>query len=108
MLTMQLSNLEVVSRLGLKNIFVYSWVPYPNMIPHTVSTIKKCSYDVPVNLHALACRSNHERLQLIHVERRQTLHIELLARIFQDIHDEVRASQSDESDDGWLKGSESD
>ena len=31
-----------------ENIFFQSWVPYPTMIPHTVSTIKRRAYDVPV------------------------------------------------------------
>ena len=48
-----------------ENMFVYSWGPYPTMIPYTVSTIKRRAYDVLVNPHALACRANHERLRLI-------------------------------------------
>ena len=83
-----------------ENIFVYSCGPYPTMIPHTVYIIKRSAYDVPVNPHALACRANHKYLRLICVERRQTLHGELLSRIFQDMCDKVRAVLSDDSDDG--------
>ena len=32
-----------------ENIFVHSWVTYPNIIPHTVSTIKQRAYNVPVS-----------------------------------------------------------
>ena len=91
-----------------ENICVHSWGPYPTLIPHNVSTIKRRAYDVPVTPHALALRSNHERLRLVRVERRQTLHRELLARICQDMHCEVRAVLSDDSDDGWFEESDSD
>ena len=91
-----------------ENFFVHSWGPYPTMIPHTVFTIKRCAYYVPVNPHALAYRANHECLRLIRVERRQTLHGELLARTSQYMRDEVRAFLSDDSNDGWLEESDSD
>ena len=56
-----------------ENICVHSWGPYPTMIHHTFSTIKWRAYNSPVNPHALEFRANHERLWLIHVDRRQTL-----------------------------------
>ena len=91
-----------------ENIFVYYWVLYPSMIPHTVSTIKRRAYNFTVTPHALILQSNHERLRLKHVEWRQTLHRELLARICQDMHDKVRAVLSDDSDDSWIEGSKYD
>ena len=90
-----------------ENIFVHYWGPYIIMITHTVSTIKQHAYDVPVIPHALALRSNHKRLQLIRVERRQTLHRELLARICQYMCDKVPVVLSDDSYGGWLEESDS-
>ena len=90
-----------------ENIFVHSWGPYPTMIPHTVSTIARRAYNVPVTPHALVLRANHKRLRLKRFEWRQTRHRELLARIRQDMRDEVRAFLSDDSEKGWLKGSNS-
>ena len=91
-----------------ENIFVHSLGPYPTMITHTISTIKRRAYDVPVTPHDLVLGANHKRLRLKRVERRQTLHRELLARICQDMCDEVHAVLSDDSDDIWIKGSNSD
>ena len=105
---------QVGSRVAswTKNLFVHSWVPYPTMIPPTVSTITRRAYNVPVTPHALVLRANHERFRLKCVEWRRTRHRELLARICQDICDEVRsewgATLYDDSDDGWLDGSNSD
>ena len=78
------------------------------MIPHTVSTITRRAYNVPVTPHALVLRFNHGRLRLKRVEWRQTRHRELLARIRQDMRDEVRDILSDNSDDIWIKGYDSD
>ena len=90
-----------------KNIFVQSFGPYCTIITHTISTITRRAYNVPVNPHALVLRANHERLRLKRVEFRQTCHRELIARIRQDIREEVSAewgaSLSNDSDDGWLK-----
>ena len=105
---------QVISRVAswTKNIFVHSWGNYPTMILPTVSTITRRAYNVPVTPHALVLRANHKCLRLKRVECIQTRHRELLARIRQDIRDEVRAewgaALSDESNDGWLKGSDSD
>ena len=70
------STQKVGSRVATwtKNIFVYSWGPYPTVIPHTFSTIKRRAYAVPIIPHALSCRANHKHLRLICVEWRQTLH----------------------------------
>ena len=95
-----------------ENIFVRSWGTYPTMIPHTVSTIKRRAYNVPVTSHALVLRSNHECLRPKRVEWRQTCHRELLARIFQDMRDRIRAEfcadLSNDSDDVWIEESDSD
>ena len=55
---------QVGSRVATwtENIFVHSSGPYPTMIPHTVYTIKRRAYNVPVTPHALVLRANHERL----------------------------------------------
>ena len=101
---------QVGSRVAswTENIFVNSWGPYPTLITHTVSIIKRRAYNVPVTLHALVLQANHERLRLKRVEWRQTCHRELLARIRQDMREEVRAVLSNDFDDGWLMGSNSD
>ena len=95
-----------------KNIFFHSWGPYPTTIPHTVSTIMRHAYNVPVNPHAILMQANHKRLRLKRVQWRRTRHRELLTIISQDICDKVcaewGASLSDDSDDSWLKGSDSD
>ena len=99
---------QVGSRVAswTENICVHSWSPYPTMIPHTVSTIKRHAYNVPVTPHSLVLRANNERLRLKRVEWRRTCHKELFSRIRQDMRDKVRAVLSDDSDDGWLEGSD--
>ena len=68
-----------------ENTFVYSWGPYPTVIPPNVSTIWQRSIeDVPVNPHTLAYLANHKRLRLIFVERIQDVESELHARILQE------------------------
>ena len=71
---------QVGSRVNswTENIFVHSWGPCPTMIPHTVSTIKRLAYHVPVTPHAIVLQANHEQLQLKRVEWRQTFHRELI------------------------------
>ena len=81
------------------------------MIFPNVPNITRRSYNVPVTPHTLVMRSNHERLKLKCVEWRRTRHRELLARICQDMRDEVCAewcaALSDDSDDGWIEVSDS-
>ena len=95
-----------------KNVFVHSWGPYPTRIPHTVSTITRHAYNVPVIPPTLVLQANHERLRLKHVEWRRTFHREFLDRIRQDMSDKIcaewGAALSNDSDDGWLEGSNSD
>ena len=105
---------QVGSRVAYwtKNIFVHSWCTYPTIIPYTVSIIIRREYNDTVTLHALVLQANHERLRLKCVEWRQTSHIELLANFREDMRDKVcaefGAALSDDSDDGWNKGSDSD
>ena len=105
---------QVISRVAswTKNIFVHSWGHYPNMIPHTISNITRRAYNVPVTPHALVLQANHERLRLKRGEWRRTRHREFLARIRQDMCDEVRAEWGaalyDDSDEGWIEVSDSD
>ena len=56
-----------------------------------------------VDRNTLAWQSNHERLQRIHVERRQAIERELYARILQDIRDEVL---SNDWYGGWIEESD--
>ena len=85
-----------------ENICVHSWGPYPTSILHNVSTIKRHAYDVPVTPPTLTLRANHKRLIMNCVERRRTLHRELLARIHQDMRDEVSAVLSNDYYDGCI------
>ena len=62
------------------------------MIPSNVSTITQRAYNLPVTFHGLVLRSNNERLRLKPIELRRICVEELLARIRQDIHDEVCAN----------------
>ena len=73
------------------------------MIPHTVYTIKRRAYNVPVTPHALILRDNHEHLRLKRVEWRRTCHRELLARIRQYMRGKVCAVTSNDYDDGWIE-----
>ena len=59
------------------------------MIPPNVSTITRRAYNLIVTFHGLVLRSNHKRLILKHIESIRIRVEELLARIFQDICDEV-------------------
>ena len=92
-----------------KKPFVHSWGTYPTMIYPNVFTIMGRAYNVTVTPHAFVLRANHERLRLKRVEWTQIRHEELLARICQDIRDEVYtkwgAALSNDFDDGWLEGS---
>ena len=104
------------------NLFVHSRGPYHIMIPPNVYTIKRRAYNIPLTFHGLVLRSNHERLRFKRIESRRIRVEELLARIRQDIFDEVRAnvhvpvrnefgaslSNDSDSNDGWLERSDSD
>ena len=62
------------------------------MIPPNVSTITRRSYNLPITYHGLILRSNHERLRLKCIELKRIRVEEYLARIRQDICDEVAAN----------------
>ena len=62
------------------------------MIPPNVSNITRRAYNVPVTFQGLVLKSNHKRLRLKCFESIQIRVEELLARICQDISDEVRAN----------------
>ena len=99
------------------NIFVHSWGVNPtDMIPANVSTITRRAYDPIVSFRGFILRSNHKRLRLKHIELKCIRVKEYLARIRQDVRDEVAANArapvnialggalSNDSDfnDGWL------
>ena len=73
-----------------ENTFVYSWGPYPTVIPPNVSTIRiRAIEDVFGNFDTHALRSDRK----------------LRMPILQDIRD---GSDASSYDDGWLKESDSD
>ena len=105
------------------NIFVHSWGINPtDMSPPIFSTITRRAYDAIVTFHVFVLRSNHKRLRLNRIELKRIRVKEYLARIRQDVSDEVAAnvlspvnnalgdalSNYSNSDDGWLNRYESD
>ena len=71
----------------------HSWGVNPTyMIPPNVSTITRRAYNLPVNFHRLFLRSNHKRLRLKRIELKHISVEEYLARVCQDIRDEVAAN----------------
>ena len=72
------------------NIFVRSWGINPNdMFPPNVYTITRRSYDPTVTFHGFVLHSNHKRLRLKRIELKRIRVEEYLARICQDVNDEV-------------------
>ena len=86
-----------------ENTLVYGWGTNTNLISRRIIRRGGPYQSVPINLCALACRSNHDCLWRICVERRQAIEREHHAQILLDILDEVL---SNESFDGWLKESD--
>ena len=99
------------------NICVHSWGVNPtDMIPTNVSTINRRAYDPIRYFHVFVLRSNHKRLRLKRIELKRIRFEEFLARIRQDVRDDVAAnvrtpvnnalgyalSNYSDSDDGWL------
>ena len=86
------------------------------MFPPHVSTTTRRAYDPIFTFRRFVLRSNHERLRLKRIELKRIRVEEYLARICQDISDEVAAnvcapvnnalgdalSNYSDSDDGWL------
>ena len=87
---MEVSNVSMLPVTWTENTFVYSWGPYPTVIPPNVFTIRRRTIeDVPVNPDTLALRAERE----------------LHPWILQDIHG---GSDASSYDDVWLKESDSD
>ena len=72
------------------NIFVHSWGVKPTYtIPPNIYTITRRAYDPIHNFHGFVLRSNHERLRLKRVDLKHICLEELLARIRQDVRDDL-------------------
>ena len=92
------------------------------MIPANVSTITWHAYDHISSFPEFVLRSKHERLRLKQIELKLIRFEELLARIRQDVRDDVAANiralvnnalgdalyNDSDSDDGWLNRYDSD
>ena len=105
------------------NIFVHSWGVNPtDTIPANVYTITRRAYDPICSFRGFILRSNHKRLRLKRIELKHIRFKELLARIRQDVRDDVAAnvrapvnnalgdalSNDSDSNDGWLDRYDSD
>ena len=99
------------------NIFVLSWGVNPtDMIPANFSIITRRAYDSIVSFHGFILRSNHERLRLKCIELKRICVEEYIARIRQDVRDDVATnirvpvnnalgdapSNDSDYDDGWI------
>ena len=74
-------------------IFVHSWGVNPtDTIPANVSTITWSAYDPICSFHGFVLRSNQERLRMKRIELKLIRFDELLARICQDVCDNVAAN----------------
>ena len=75
------------------NIFVHFWAINPTDIsPPNVSTITRRAYDSVVSFHGFILRYNHKRLILKRIELKPIRVEDYLARIRQDVIDEVAAN----------------
>ena len=105
------------------NIIVHSWGVNPtDTISSNVSTITRRAYDPICSFHVFVLQSNHEPLRLKIIELKRIRFKELLARIFQDVRDDVAANVRDyvnnalgddlsndsDSNGGWLNRYDSD
>ena len=105
------------------NIFVHYWGVNPtDTIPANVSTVTRPAYDPIRYFHGFVLRSNRERLRLKRIELKRIRFEAYLARIRQDVRDDVAAyihapvnnalgdafSDDSDSDDGWLERYDSD
>ena len=115
-LSVSLSTLEVVS-ITLQTYFFHSWGVNPTYkIPANVSTITRRAYDPFRSFYRFVLRSNHECIRLKRIELKHIRFKELLARIRQDVRDEVvenvcspanyalgdALSNDFDSNEGWL------
>ena len=113
---------RVTQHVGIRvdytpNIFVQSWGINPtDTITANVSTITRRAYDHIVTFHGFVLWSNHERLRSKRIELKRIHVKEYLARILQNVSDEVAANvrapvnnvlgddlyNDSDSNDGWL------
>ena len=78
--------------ISTPNLLVHEWGTHPTMIYPTVSNFTRRAY-VPITTQKGFClRCNHERLRLKRVERKRIALENHLARICQDIRDDVAAN----------------
>ena len=99
------------------NIFIHSWGVNPtDTIPANVYTITRRAYDPIRYFCGFVLRSNYERLRQKQIELKRIRFEELLARILQDVRDDVvdnvfspanhalgdALSNDSDSDDRWL------
>ena len=98
-------------------IFINSWGVNPtDTITANVSNITRHDYDPICSFHGFVLQSNHEHLRLKRIELKRICFEELLARICQDVRDDVTAnvcatvnnylgdalSNDSDSNDGWI------
>ena len=74
------------------NLFVHKWGTNPNMIYPTVSNFTRRAYGPITTQNGFILRCNHKRLRLKRVERKRIALENHLARICQDIRDDVAAN----------------
>ena len=104
------------------NLFIHDWGTNPTMIYPTVSNITRRAYDSITTQRGLVLQCNHEHLRLKWVERKCIRLENHLARIRQDILDDVlnnafppanhalgdASSNDSDSNGGWLETYDSD
>ena len=81
------SDTEVV--ISTPNIFVHEWGTYPTMIYSSVSNFTRRAYVTITTQKGLRLWCNYERLRLKRVERKRIALENHVARIRQDIRDDV-------------------
>ena len=110
------SSLDAEVVIYTPNMFVHYWGTNPTMIYPTVSNITRRAYDTITTQCGFILRCNHERLRLKWVERKRIGPENHLARIRQDICDDVlnnacspanhalgdTSSNDSDSNGGWL------
>ena len=81
---------EVV--VSTPNISVYEWGTKPTMLWPTVSNFTQCAYVPITSQKGFRQRCNHERLRLKWVEGKHVALEDNLARVRQDMRDDVAAN----------------
>ena len=77
--------------ISTRNIFVHDWGNYPTMLRPTCSNYTCRAYVPITSQKGFRQRCNHERLRLKCVERKRVAFERHLARVRQDMHDDVAA-----------------